>query len=129
MDFRIGFYVFEMRNIMPVSRIELDYFSAVTLLSYPESINRSNENNLLAPWLYGPLGPLAPLITEAHSSLSTAICRHLLSFISLRSFSTSTSHLHLGLPLLLLPSGFLRYCLNCFAHTYHIYTMLLKANH
>jgi len=39
--------------------------------------------------------------------LSTVICRHLLTFISRRSFSTSSSYLYLGLPFLLLPSGLL----------------------
>jgi len=39
--------------------------------------------------------------------LSTVFCRHLLTFISPWSFSTSCSHLYLGLPLLLLPSGLL----------------------
>jgi len=39
--------------------------------------------------------------------LSTVFCRHLLTFISRRSLSTSSSHLYLGLPLLLFPSGLL----------------------
>jgi len=62
---------------------------------------------LLTPWLYGPLTALAPLITDANSSLSAAFCRHQLTFICHRSFSTSSSHHNLGLPLLLLPSGLL----------------------
>ena len=41
------------------------------------------------------------------SSLSTAFCRHLLTLVSLRSFYTSSSRLHIGLPLLLFPSGLL----------------------
>ena len=45
------------------------------------------------------------MITGAHSSLSTAVCRRLLTFISRRSFSTSSTYIILGLPLLPLPSG------------------------
>ena len=59
------------------------------------------------PRLYGPLTALASLIMDAHSSLSTAFYRHLLNFISRTSFSTSSSHLTLGLPLLLLLSRLL----------------------
>jgi len=73
-----------MRNITPLSRSELDDFSVVSLLSYHESINKSKENHFLAPRIYCPLGPLAYLITDEHSSFSTAICRHLFNFISLR---------------------------------------------
>ena len=62
---------------------------------------------LLTPWLYDPLRALASWITDAHSSLSTAFCHHLLNFISRRSFSTSSSHLNLCLPLLPLLSGLL----------------------
>jgi len=40
---------------------------------------------------------------DIHSSLSTACRRHFLTFISSGSFSTSSTHLNLGLPLLLLP--------------------------
>jgi hypothetical protein len=47
----------------------------------------------------------ATLITDAHSSLSTAFCYHLLTFISDRSFSTSSNHLYLDLPILNLPSS------------------------
>ena len=59
-------------------------------------------NYLLAPWLYVPLRALVSLITDTNSSLSTAFCHHLLTLISRRSFSTFTSHLSLGLPLLVL---------------------------
>jgi len=47
--------------------------------------------------------------TDAHSSLSTAFCLHLLVFFSRTSCSTSSNHLNLGLPflLLLIPSGVL----------------------
>ena len=62
-------------------------------------------SQLLTAWPYGPRTTLAYLITEAISSLSTAFCRHLLTFFSRRSFSTSSNHHHPGLPLLLLPSG------------------------
>ena len=48
------------------------------------------------------------LITDAHSSLSTAFCCHPLTFISHRSFTASSNHLSLGLPLLLLSSGLLQ---------------------
>ena len=61
--------------------------------------------DLLTPWLYGPRTALATLNTGAHSSLSTAVCHRLLTFISRRSFSTSSTHINLGLPLLPLPSG------------------------
>ena len=62
---------------------------------------------LLIPCLYGPLWAWTSLIVDAHSSLSTAFCRHLLTFTSRRFFSTSSSHRNLGLPLLLLPFGLL----------------------
>jgi hypothetical protein len=39
------------------------------------------------PRPYDCLRALIPLLAEAHSSLSTAFCRHLLTFISCRSFS------------------------------------------
>ena len=48
-------------------------------------------------------------ITDVHSSLSTAFCRHLLTFVSRKSFSTSSVHLNLGLPLLLLLFGLFSY--------------------
>ena len=58
----------------------------------------------IAAWPYGPLTALTYLISNAHSSLSTAFCRYLLTF-SRRSFSTSSIHHHPGLPLLLLLFG------------------------
>jgi len=61
----------------------------------------------LTPWLYSPLTVSASLIMDVHSSLSTAFCRHLLTFNSCTSFTTFSSHLSLGLPLLLFPSGLL----------------------
>ena len=64
---------------------------------------------LLTPWLYGPLTAFVPLITEAHSTLSNAFCHHILTFISCGSFSTPSSHLSLGLLLLVHPSGLLSY--------------------
>ena len=60
-------------------------------------------NYLLAPWLYIPLRALASLITDTHSSLSTAFRHHLLTFVHHRSFTRFTSHLSLSLSLLLLP--------------------------
>ena len=48
-------------------------------------------------------GPWPLTITNAHSSLSTAFCHHLLTFISLRSFTTYSNHLTLGLPLFYFP--------------------------
>jgi hypothetical protein len=53
-----------------------------------------------------PSMSLGLLVIDAYSSLSTALCHHLLIFISCRSFSTSCSHLSLGLSVLL-PSGLL----------------------
>ena len=61
----------------------------------------------LAPWLHSPLTALATLITGTHSSLSTAFCHHLLTFISHRSFSIPSHHLSLCVPLLLFPSSWL----------------------
>ena len=65
---------------------------------------------LLTPWFYGLPRALAPLIMDAHSSLSTAFCYQVWTFICHRSFSTSSSHLSLGLPLLLC-SGLFSYTL------------------
>ena len=59
---------------------------------------------LLTPWLFGPLTFLASLITDAPSSPPTVFCRHLLTFVSRRSSRKSSSHLCLGLPVLLLSS-------------------------
>lgn len=50
-------------------------------------------------------------MTDAHSSLSTGWCHHLIIFISCRFFSASSIHLSQGLPILL-PSGLLKYFLN-----------------
>jgi len=55
----------------------------------------------------GLLTALASLITDAYSSLLSVVCCHLLTFVSPISFSTSSSHLILGLAILLLPSGLL----------------------
>lgn len=57
--------------------------------------------------LYCILRVLPCLIKDAHSSLSTALCRHLLTFVSRRSFLTYFTHLIPGLPFLLLPPVFL----------------------
>jgi len=56
---------------------------------------------------YSPLRALAYLIMQAHSSLLTGFCRHLVAFLFHRSFSTSSSHFSFGLPLSLLSSGVL----------------------
>ena len=60
---------------------------------------------MLTFWLFCPLRALASWITDAHSFLSTTFCYHLLIFFSHRSFSTSSSHLNLGLALLPFLSG------------------------
>jgi len=57
-------------------------------------------------WCYGPLRGWTPLITHAHSSLSTALWHHLLTFIS-PHILFNIFHLNLSLPILLLPSCFL----------------------
>ena len=44
---------------------------------------------------------------DTHFSLSNALFHHLLTFNSHRSFPSSSSHLNLGFPLLLLSSGLL----------------------
>ena len=54
-----------------------------------------------------PSGSQASLNTYTHSSLSNSFPPNLLTFISRRSFPTSSIHLHQGLPILLLPSGLL----------------------
>jgi hypothetical protein len=59
---------------------------------------------LITPCMYDPLRALASLIMDACSFLLTALCRHLLTFIFHRSFSLSSSHLNLSLPLPLLSS-------------------------
>ena len=51
-----------------------------------------------------PSDNLAFFITDALSSLSTALGRHLLTCVSSRPFSAFSSHLNLGLPVLLLTS-------------------------
>jgi hypothetical protein len=60
---------------------------------------------ILTPWLYGLLRALASLITDTHSSLSTAYRRDLLTFTS--RGPKSSSHLNLRFPLLQLPSRLL----------------------
>jgi len=59
--------------------------------------------------LHDPLTALANVITVAYSSISTAFCLHYLTFISRRFFSIYSSHLSLGFPVILLPSGLLSY--------------------
>jgi hypothetical protein len=50
------------------------------------------------PWLYGPLRILASCSTDAHSSQLFYFCLHFFTSIPRKSFSTSSSHLSLGLP-------------------------------
>ena len=67
------------------------------------------------PWLYNPCRTLASFTTVFQSSL---LCARILQFVTtilLRSSLTSSIHLNLGLPTLLLPSG---------VFWYNIFTML-----
>jgi hypothetical protein len=57
-------------------------------------------------WLYGPCRAFASLTMLAHSVPSFAMRLRLLTPIVLKSASTSSSHLSLGLPVLLPPPGF-----------------------
>jgi len=57
----------------------------------------------LTSWLYGPVRTLASLVAGDRSSLSTVLCRHLLTFISRISFSTASILLNLGLAIVFLP--------------------------
>ena len=63
----------------------------------------------LTLWLHDPLTALTTIVTFSHSSISTAFCFHYVTVISRRSFSTYSSHLSLGFPLILLPPGLLSY--------------------
>lgn len=54
-----------------------------------------------------PSGSLASLNTYAHSSVSNSFSPNVLTFISRRSFPTSSTHLNLHLAILLLPSRLL----------------------
>ena len=57
------------------------------------------------PWLYSPCRTLASFTTIFQSSL---LCARILQFVTpilLKSSLTSSIHLNLGLPTLLLPSG------------------------
>lgn len=85
-------------------------------------VNMPQPLNFLTLWLYGPLRALASIITDIHICLSTAFCCCLLTFISHRTFSTSSSHHNLGLPLLPLPSCTPKYFLNCpsLIHSYYV---------
>ena len=62
---------------------------------------------VLNPWLYGSLTAVVSLITDVHTSMSPSYSLHLLTFITRTSFSTSSSHLSLDIPLLLPPTGLL----------------------
>lgn len=69
--------------------------------------NCKHRENFFITWLYGPLRTLASLIRDANSSLLTAICRRLCTFVSHIFFTSSSCYLNLGLLLLLLPSDLL----------------------
>ena len=56
-------------------------------------------------WHYGPLWALALQTMSFHFFLSATISLHLLTPSTWRSLSTSSFHLFLGLPLLLVPSS------------------------
>jgi len=60
---------------------------------------------LLFHWHYSPLWALACRTMSFHFSLSATNSLHLLTRSTLRSLSTSSFHLFLGLPLLLVPSS------------------------
>jgi hypothetical protein len=54
-------------------------------------------------WLYGPCRAFISLTMPPHSFLSCAVSLHLFILTVLKSASASSSHLSLGLPVLLLP--------------------------
>jgi hypothetical protein len=87
---------------------------------------RGNIACLLVPWLYGPLRTSASFMTDAYSSLFWAFFLHLLAFINIKSFSTSSSHLNLGLPTFLLSSGLLS---KTFLTTLHWSILVTCPNH
>ena len=85
---------------MPTSQIAHGFYCVTHALS-------DKRTFLPTPWLYGFLTALSSLNADTHSSLLIVLCHHLLTFICRRTFSASSGHLNLGLPLLLLPSGLL----------------------
>ena len=102
---------------------EMKMCTKVQIFKWFNLSQTSSQFCLLTPRLYSPLKTLSSLITDAHSSLLTAFWCHLLTFISCRSISTYSSHLSLGLPLLLLLSSLLsKYFLNCpsLIHSYYM---------
>ena len=62
------------------------------------------------------------------SILSTAFCHHLLTLISHRSFATSSNHLNLGLPILLLPSSLLLKYFHNYPSMIHSYQCPIHSN-
>ena len=62
-----------------------------------------NNTTTTTPWRYNPFRILASLMMLFHSCLSLAFVLNLLTFILRKSSSTSSNHLSLGLPILLLP--------------------------
>ena len=63
------------------------------------------QNTITTPWPYSPCRTLAPFTTICHSSLLRARILQFVTPILIRSSLTSSVHLNLGLPTLLLPSG------------------------
>ena len=86
-------------------------FVAITLHSITnfEMMGVFQYNTTTTPWLYSPCRTLASFTTIFQSSV---LCARILQFVTpilLRSSLTSSIHLNLGLPTLLLPSGMFWY--------------------
>jgi len=118
--YQCGFYslicnCFDPIYLLSTSPYDLQFYSqiynSVYLLTYFHTL-----------WLYSPLTALASLITGALPSLSTVFCHHLLTFISHRFLSTSSSHLNLCLLLLLFSLRFTLKYFNCpsLIHSYYM---------
>ena len=96
--YSFSFYIRDVQNssIQKSTRIRSTLIFFLTFFMYVPIL-----------WFHDPLTALVSLITITHYSISAAFCLHYLTFVSYRSFSVSSSHLSLGLPLILLPSGLL----------------------
>ena len=81
--------------------ISLHFLGRCCIIILQVTAQRNVKKFLLTPRIYGPLTAFDSLIKDAHSSLPTVFCRHLLTFVSRGSSPTSLSHLILGLPVLL----------------------------
>lgn len=97
---------------------------AISLNVYTGNIKRLTTYNTHTPWCFGPLRPLVPFMTHAHSSVLFALCLfrlYPLTFTSSKSLFVSFSHLDPALPLssLQLTS---KKCLNhlCLIHCNHM---------